>query len=164
MVKIIQFQQLDEAAILKIVDLELSKLHKRIFDMKYALRVSDAAKKFIAKKGYDVQFGARPLRRAIENYIEDDVADLLVNNNLPEWSVIFADYNEGDERLTIKVENEKSKDEQDASARQTNLNWFKSINTKYHAKKHCFVCIKNTDVISLHQQKEIKVKIVYKKG
>jgi ATP-dependent Clp protease ATP-binding subunit ClpC len=120
--KIIQFQQLDEAAILKIVDLELSKLHKRIFDMKFALRVSDAAKKFIAKKGYDVQFGARPLRRAIENYIEDDVADLLVNNNLPEWSVIFADYNEGDERLTIKVENEKSKDEQDASAQQTNLN------------------------------------------
>ena len=120
--KIIQFQQLDEAAILKIVDLELSKLHKRIFDMKYALRVSDAAKKFIAKKGYDVQFGARPLRRAIENYIEDDVADLLVNNNLPEWSVIFADYNEGDERLTIKVENEKSKDEQDAPAQQTNLN------------------------------------------
>jgi ATP-dependent Clp protease ATP-binding subunit ClpC len=47
---------------------------------------------------------------------------LLVNNNLPEWSVIFADYNEGDERLTIKVENEKSKDEQDASAQQTNLN------------------------------------------
>ena len=120
--KIIQFQQLDEAAILKIVDLELSKLHKRIFDMKFALRVSDAAKKFIAKKGYDVQFGARPLRRAIENYIEDDVADLLVNNNLPEWSVIFVDYNEGDERLTIKVENEKSKDGQDASAQQTNLN------------------------------------------
>ena len=90
--------------------------------MKFALRVSDAAKKFIAKKGYDVQFGARPLRRAIENYIEDDVADLLVNNNLPEWSVIFADYNESDERLTIKVENEKSKDGQDASAQQTNLN------------------------------------------
>lgn len=80
--EIITFDQLDLEAIKKIVDIELRGLYKRIESIGYALEVSDEAKQFIAEKGYDVQFGARPLKRAIQTYIEDEVSELIINGEV----------------------------------------------------------------------------------
>lgn len=91
--EIITFDQLDLEAIKKIVDIELRGLYKRIESIGYALEVSDEAKQFVAEKGYDVQFGARPLKRAIQTYIEDEVSELIING----------DVNVGD---TIKISKE----------------------------------------------------------
>ena len=80
--EIITFDQLDLEAIKKIVDIELRGLYKRIESIGYVLEVSDEAKLFVAEKGYDVQFGARPLKRAIQTYIEDEVSELIINGEV----------------------------------------------------------------------------------
>ena len=80
--EIITFDQLDMDAIKQIIDIELKGLYKRIEQIGYKIDLSEEAKAFVATKGYDVQFGARPLKRAIQNYIEDGVSDLIVNGNL----------------------------------------------------------------------------------
>ena len=80
--EIITFDQLDLEAIKQIIDIELKGLYQRIEQIGYKIELTDEAKEFVATKGYDVQFGARPLKRAIQNYIEDGVSDLIVNGNL----------------------------------------------------------------------------------
>ncbi len=99
--EIITFDQLDLDAIKRIIDVELQGLYKRIGDMGYTIDLSDEAKQFVAEKGYDVQYGARPLKRAIQNYIEDGISELIVNGDLPLGSVIHIT-KEGDE-LKINV-------------------------------------------------------------
>ena len=86
--EIITFDQLDLEAIKRIVDVELRSLYQRIGDLGYTIDLTDEAKQFVAEKGYDVQFGARPLKRAIQTYIEDGISELIVNGDLPEGSVI----------------------------------------------------------------------------
>ena len=86
--EIITFDQLDLTAIKQIIDVELRGLYKRISDLGFTIDLSEEAKEFVAEKGYDVQFGARPLKRAIQNYIEDGISELIVNGDLPEGSVI----------------------------------------------------------------------------
>ena len=86
--EIITFDQLDLDAIKKIIDIELKSLYKRIDQIGYKISLAEDAKEFVASKGYDVQFGARPLKRAIQNYIEDGISDIIVNGNLPLGSVI----------------------------------------------------------------------------
>ena len=86
--EIITFDQLDLDAIKKIIDIELKSLYKRIEQIGYKVSLAEDAKEFVATKGYDVQFGARPLKRAIQNYIEDGISDIIVNGNLPLGSVI----------------------------------------------------------------------------
>lgn len=80
--EIITFDQLDLEAIKKIVDIELRGLYQHIESIGYALEVSEEAKQFVAEKGYDVQFGARPLKRAIQTYIEDEVSELIINGDI----------------------------------------------------------------------------------
>ena len=86
--EIITFDQLDMEAIKLIIDVELKGLFKRIADLGYQIELSDEAKSFVAEKGYDVQFGARPLKRAIQSYIEDGISELIVNGELPPNSII----------------------------------------------------------------------------
>lgn len=86
--EIITFDQLDLEAIKKIVDIELAGLSKRIVAIGYKLEVSDETKMRIAEKGYDVQFGARPLKRAIQTYIEDDISERIINNEVNYGDVI----------------------------------------------------------------------------
>ncbi|MBQ2209715.1 MAG: ATP-dependent Clp protease ATP-binding subunit [Prevotella sp.] len=86
--EIITFDQLDLDAIKQIIDVELKGLYKRINDIGYQIDLSDEAKQFVAEKGYDVQFGARPLKRAIQTYIEDGISELIVNGDLPEGATI----------------------------------------------------------------------------
>ena len=86
--EIITFDQLDLDAIKQIIDVELQGLYHRIGELGYQMELSDDAKQFVAEKGYDVQFGARPLKRAIQNYIEDGISELIVNGDLPQGAVI----------------------------------------------------------------------------
>lgn len=86
--EIITFDQLDLEAIKKIIDIELKGLYKRIESLGYQLTITDSAKEFVATKGYDIQFGARPLKRAIQNYIEDGVCEKLLSGELHEGDTI----------------------------------------------------------------------------
>ena len=86
--EIITFDQLDLKAIKKIIDIELKGLYKRIESLGYQLTITDNAKEFVATKSYDVQFGARPLKRAIQNYIEDGVCEKLLSGELHEGDTI----------------------------------------------------------------------------
>ena len=101
--EIITFDQLDLEAIKKIIDIELAGLKKRIAGMGYDLELTDKAKEFVATKGYDVQFGARPLKRAIQNYVEDGVCELLLDNKLSTGDTISADKNPDKEELLFNV-------------------------------------------------------------
>lgn len=80
--EIITFDQLNLEAIRKIIDIELTDLYKRIENLGYQLNIDDKAKDFVAEKGYDVQYGARPLKRAIQNYIEDTVCERIMSGEL----------------------------------------------------------------------------------
>jgi ATP-dependent Clp protease ATP-binding subunit ClpC len=86
--EIITFDQLDLEAIKRIIDIELKGLLKRISDLGYTIDLSNEAKEFVATKGYDVQFGARPLKRAIQTYIEDGVCERIVNEEIKTGAVI----------------------------------------------------------------------------
>ena len=99
--EIITFDQLDLTAIQRIIDVELKGLYRRITDMGYTIQLTDAAKDFVASKGYDVQFGARPLKRAIQNYIEDGLSDLIVNGDLSAGTTIRIDKAADKEELTF---------------------------------------------------------------
>ena len=99
--EIITFDQLDLEAIKKIIDVELKGLYKRIEQIGYKINLTDEAKEFVATKGYDVQFGARPLKRAIQNYIEDGVSDIIVNGELPLGSIIHVELHENKNELVF---------------------------------------------------------------
>ena len=100
--EIITFDQLDLSAITSIVDLELRSLVKRVENLGYHFQMTDKAKEFVASKGYDVQFGARPLKRAIQNYVEDGLCELLMEGNLKPGSVINIGKNPKKDELTFK--------------------------------------------------------------
>ena len=100
--EIITFDQLDLEAIKRIVDIELKGLYKRIEQMGYQLEISDKAKEFVATKGYDVQFGARPLKRAIQNYIEDGVCERIIDGSIPTGSIIKIDKHDEKEELVFE--------------------------------------------------------------
>ena len=100
--EIITFDQLDLGAIKKIIDIELKELYKRIKGLGYQLSITDTAKEFVATKGYDVQFGARPLKRAIQNYIEDGVCEKILSNTLREGDTISVSKAPGKEGLLFK--------------------------------------------------------------
>ncbi|MBQ3767605.1 MAG: ATP-dependent Clp protease ATP-binding subunit [Prevotella sp.] len=99
--EIITFDQLDLEAIKQIIDVELKGLYQRIGDMGYTIDLSDEAKQFVAEKGYDVQFGARPLKRAIQTYIEDGISELIVNGNIEPGATIHITKAADKEELTI---------------------------------------------------------------
>jgi len=99
--EIVTFDQLDKSAIRKILDLELDSLSKRIADLGYKMEIAEEAKDFITEKGYDVQFGARPLKRAIQNYIEDGISDYIINHEPATGSLIHIGKDEEKEALTF---------------------------------------------------------------
>lgn len=100
---IITFDQLDLEAIKKIVDIELRDLNKRIEGLGYHMTVTDEAKTFVATKGYDVQFGARPLKRAIQTHIEDGVCEMLIDETLKPGMTILVDKDPDHDKLIFQV-------------------------------------------------------------
>lgn len=108
--EIITFDQLDNTAIRKIVDIELSRLFKRMNDMGYAVEISEEAKEMLAHKGYSPQYGARPLKRAIQTYIEDVLCELLLDDEKKLSSTITIDVDEGDKlKVTFKDSSSETK-------------------------------------------------------
>lgn len=101
--EIITFDQLSLEAITKIIDIELKGLYNRIESIGYKLVIDDKAKEFIASKGYDVQYGARPLKRAIQTHLEDGLSELIISSSLKEKDVIRVSLNEEKEELEMKV-------------------------------------------------------------
>lgn len=99
---IITFDQLDLNAIKRIIDLDLEGLVKRIEDLGFHFQITEKAKEMVAKKGYDVQFGARPLRRAIQTYIEDSVCEMLLDGTMKPGDTISVGKNSKKEELTFK--------------------------------------------------------------
>ncbi len=101
--EIITFDQLDLTAIKQIIDVELRGLYQRIGALGYTIDLSEDAKQFMAEKGYDVQFGARPLKRAIQTYIEDSISELIVNNDLPEGATIHINKQKDKDELAVTI-------------------------------------------------------------
>ena len=100
---IIMFDQLDKEAIHKIIDIELQGLYQRVSGLGYELSITDAAKDFIATKGYDVQFGARPLKRAIQKYLEDEMAEMIIRASVGEGDTIVVDFDSAGQQIVTAV-------------------------------------------------------------
>jgi ATP-dependent Clp protease ATP-binding subunit ClpC len=98
------FNTLEKADLDKIIDIELLKLIDRIKDLGYELKLSKKAKEYIAEKGFDKEYGARPLKRAIQKYIEDALAEEIINSKIQEGDKIVMDLDSKTNELTIKIE------------------------------------------------------------
>ncbi len=106
---VVIFNSLSREDIHQIIDIELNSLYGRINGLGYTIKVSDEAKDFISDKGYDSQFGARPLKRAIQKYLEDPLAEEIIKANLSEGDVIDVDFDKEKEEIRIKVNKPKAK-------------------------------------------------------
>jgi ATPases with chaperone activity, ATP-binding subunit len=104
---VVMFNSLSKNDIYKIIDIELKGLFDRVNTLGYKIKISPAAKDFIIEKGYDANFGARPLKRAIQKYVEDPMAEVIIKASVSEGDVISVTYNKKKDHLTIKVEKTK---------------------------------------------------------
>ena len=105
---VIVFNSLQREHIHKIIDITLGKVFDRIIQLGYQVELTDKAKDFLAEKGYDQQFGARPLNRAITKYLEDPIAEEILKGEIEEGGTLYADYDGKSENLTIKVKKPKA--------------------------------------------------------
>ncbi|MFN5911741.1 MAG: AAA family ATPase, partial [Bacteroidota bacterium] len=105
----IMFKPLQREDIHKIIDLELAKLYGRLNNLGYQIEVSPKAKDFIVDKGYDEKFGARPLKRAIQKYVEDPLAEEIIKSNLQQGDKILIDLKDKEDELTVSIEKGKTK-------------------------------------------------------
>ncbi|MDE6389888.1 MAG: ATP-dependent Clp protease ATP-binding subunit, partial [Duncaniella sp.] len=110
---IIMFSPLDKEAIFKIIDIELAGFRKRVSDLGYSLVLTDEARDFVAEKGYDAQFGARPLKRAIQKYLEDMLAELIIDASIEVGDTITVSYTAGDDKLTTAISHTAPSEEAD---------------------------------------------------
>ena len=101
--EIITFDQLDLEAIKKIINIELKGLFKRVHELGYKMEITEEAKEFVATKGYDVQFGARPLKRAIQNHIEDGLSELILSGDIKSGDTIKVSKENDNEKLTFDI-------------------------------------------------------------
>lgn len=100
---VIMFNTLTQEHIHSIIDIELKGLYERVQNLNYKLKISAPAKNFIATKGYDVQYGARPLKRAIQKYLEDEMAEAIIKASITEGDTISVGFDKKKEKLIIKV-------------------------------------------------------------
>jgi ATP-dependent Clp protease ATP-binding subunit ClpC len=100
---VIIFNQLEKKHIHKIIDIEIEDLYKRVNSLNYKLKISAAAKDFIAEKGYDPQFGARPLKRAIQKYLEDEMAEIIIKASITEGDTISVGFDKKNEKLLMRI-------------------------------------------------------------
>ena len=99
---VIIFNALTKENIHQIIDIELKGLMKRVKDLGYSVKVSDAAKEFLTEKGYDPQYGARPLKRAIQKYLEDELAEVIIKGNVPEGEVLEVDCDKEHDKVVVR--------------------------------------------------------------
>jgi len=105
---VIVFNSLSKEHIHEIIDITLSKLFKRIIDLGYDVQLTKKAKEYLSDKGYDPQYGARPLNRAIQKYLEDPIAEEILKGEIQEGDTLMADWNGKDEELMVKVKKRKA--------------------------------------------------------
>ena len=91
----------------KIIDLELKGLYDRVQSLGYQLKIASAARDFIAERGFDATYGARPLKRAIQKYLEDPMAEVLIKSNLQEGDLIHVGFNSAKSEIKIKIQKKK---------------------------------------------------------
>ncbi len=106
---VIIFNSLDESHIALIIDIIMKDVLKRLNTLGFTLELAPAAKKYIAEKGYDQQFGARPLHRAIQKYLEDPLAEEILAQQIKEGDKVIADYSEADQKIVFKIEKAPTK-------------------------------------------------------
>jgi ATP-dependent Clp protease ATP-binding subunit ClpC len=104
---VIVFNPLEKEHIDLIIEIELKKLYSRIAELGYTLNLSDKAKAFIAEKGFDKQFGARPLKRAIQKYVEDALAEEIITSKIASGDIISMDLDEASQELTVSIQKAK---------------------------------------------------------
>ena len=104
---VIVFNPLEKHDIDLIIEIELKKLFGRVTELGYTLNLSDKAKAFIAEKGFDKQFGARPLKRAIQKYVEDALAEEIITSKIASGDIIFMDLDEASQELTVNIQKAK---------------------------------------------------------
>jgi ATP-dependent Clp protease ATP-binding subunit ClpC len=102
--EIITFDQLDLDALTKIIDIELKGLYTRVEGIGYKVVIDEEAKRFVASKGYDIQFGARPLKRAIQNHLEDGISELILSSDLENGDTIKVSYDKEKDSISMAVE------------------------------------------------------------
>ena len=105
---VVMFNSLDKKHIYKIIDIEIKDLYQRVEALNYKLKISAAAKDFIADKGFDPQFGARPLKRAIQKYLEDEMAEIIIKASISEGDTISVGYDKKNEKLNMRLLSSKS--------------------------------------------------------
>jgi len=105
---LIIFNALKKESIFQIIDIELARLFHRISDLGYTIKLADNAKEYIAEKGYDEKFGARPLKRAIQKYLEDPIAEEIINASLKQGDTLMVDYDKEADKIVMKVEKPKA--------------------------------------------------------
>jgi ATP-dependent Clp protease ATP-binding subunit ClpC len=104
---VIVFNSLNKEHIFEIIDIELQKLFKRLIDLGYAIKLTDQAKEYVAEKGYDEKYGARPLKRAIQKYLEDPIAEEIINGTIKIGDVLLVDYHKEEDKIVMKAEKPK---------------------------------------------------------
>ena len=100
---VVMFNTLSKEDIFKIIDIELKDLYARVEALNYKLKISRAAKDFIAEKGYDTQYGARPLKRAIQKYLEDEMAEVIIKASITEGDTISVGYDKKNDKIKIRI-------------------------------------------------------------
>lgn len=105
---IVMFDQLSKESIYKIIDLELKDFYKRLEQIGYKMEMSEEAKEFLGSKGYDIQFGARPLKRAIQKYLEDEMAEMIIKATVTEGDTIVVGFDKENQKITMSIEKRES--------------------------------------------------------
>ncbi len=100
---VIMFNSLSKDDIYKIIDIELKGLYERVSALNYKLKISKAAREFIAEKGYDIQFGARPLKRAIQKYLEDEMAEVIIKASVSEGDTVSIGFDKKNEKIKVRI-------------------------------------------------------------
>ena len=100
---IVMFDSLDKESIFKIIDIELAGFLSRIDNLGFNVIISEEARTFIAEKGYDVQYGARPLKRAIQKYLEDELAELIIGETITAGDTINVDYDKENDKISTSI-------------------------------------------------------------
>jgi ATP-dependent Clp protease ATP-binding subunit ClpC len=108
---VVIFNSLEQEDILQIVNLAMAQLKERIDEMGYEVKLSKKAGEFLGEKGYDRKFGARPLHRAIQKYVEDPLAEYILSSNPEQGSVFSIDLNKDKDGLLVKEVKKKAKSE-----------------------------------------------------
>jgi ATP-dependent Clp protease ATP-binding subunit ClpC len=105
---VVLFNTLSREDIHKIIDIELKGLYDRVANLGFGIKLSDDAKDYVLDKGYDIQYGARPLKRAIQKYLEDPMAETIIKSALVEGDIMMVDFDKEKEEITVSIKKKKA--------------------------------------------------------